>query len=100
MHRSRNGASFKRRSGNRCAEECETHLVQLAVTERWAGRFCDELNARLKPQGTASWRAKAEEHLSAAWQYEVFMVNDRSITIGKIVTLIFCLFLSVFAGAF
>ena len=79
-------------------EECETHLVQLAVTERWAGRFCDELDARLKPQGTASWRAKAEEHLSAAWQYEVFMVNDRSITIGKIVTLIFCLFLSVFAA--
>jgi potassium efflux system protein len=79
-------------------EVCETHLVQLAVTERWAARFYDELDARLKPRGSVSWRAKAEEHLATAWQYEVFMVNDRPITIGKIATLIFCLCLSVFAA--
>lgn len=79
-------------------EVCETNVVQLQVTQRWAERFSEELDARLKPQHADSWRTKAEERFLVAWQCEVFTVNDRPITIGKIVTLIFWLFLSVFAA--
>src|SRR5262249_25471234 len=51
-------------------EVCESNLVQLKASQRWAGRFLDELDAKLEPPGS-KWRAVLRERLSAVWAYEI-----------------------------
>jgi potassium-dependent mechanosensitive channel len=74
---------------------CETHLVQLKVNERWSGRFLEELEAKLQPADANSFWKTAEQHLATIWAYEIVEVDDRPITVGKIVTLFFYIVLGV-----
>jgi potassium efflux system protein len=76
-------------------DACETHLVQLKASERWSSRFLEELAAKLQPPDAKSWRNIAQTQLAALWVYEIAEVDDRPITIGKIVNLIFCMLLGV-----
>jgi potassium-dependent mechanosensitive channel len=76
-------------------EACETDLVQLKVSERWSGRFLDELEAKLEPRGKDTWQAMAKQRFEAVWSCELVNVNDQPITVGKIANLILCLSLGV-----
>ncbi len=80
----------------RLRDVCEAHLAQLKASERWSSRFLEELQAKLQPQDAKSWRNIAETQLGAVWAYEIAQVDERPITIGKIITLIFYLLLGVF----
>jgi small-conductance mechanosensitive channel len=74
--------------------------VQLTVNERWASRFLDELEAKLEPQQKEAWSSIAARQLDAIWTYEVLQIDDRPITIGKIVNLIVCLVSGVLVAGF
>jgi small-conductance mechanosensitive channel len=80
----------------RLRDVCEAHLAQLKASERWSSRFLEELQAKLQPEDAKSWRNIAETQLGAVWVYEIAQVDERPITIGKIVTLILYLLLGVF----
>jgi small-conductance mechanosensitive channel len=82
----------------RLREVCETHLVQLKVNKRWSGRFREELQAKLQPQHAQSWWTLADEQAISIWSYEVVTVNDLPITVGKIVSLVVYLVLSILSA--
>ena len=67
---------------------CEEHLVQLKVNERWSDRFLEELKDRLEPTGGENWWTVAQKELDTIWAYEIAEVNDKPITVGKVVKLI------------
>jgi small-conductance mechanosensitive channel len=69
-------------------EVCEEHLVQLNIEERWSDRFLEELHERLEPSSEENWWSVAQQKLSTIWDYEIAEVDDRPITVGKIVILI------------
>jgi potassium efflux system protein len=69
-------------------EVCEEHLVQLNIEERWSNRFLDELHERLEPASGETWWTVAQKELSTIWDYEIAQVDDRPITVGKIVILV------------
>jgi small-conductance mechanosensitive channel len=77
---------------------CESSLVQLKVSQRWSERFLDELQAKLTPEGRESWREVATTKFSAIWSCELVSVNDQPITVGKVISLVLYLFLSVIAA--
>ncbi len=79
-------------------DACETHLIQLKASERWSSRFLEELEAKLQPPDAKSWRNIVQTQLAALWVYEIAEVDNRPITIGKIVNLIFCMLLGVLAA--
>ena len=89
---------FQAGQWRRLREACEAHLVQLNVHERWATRFVDELEERLEPHNADQWRAVAVRRFSEVWTYEAFTINDLPITVGKMVTLVVCLGLSLLAA--
>src|SRR5262249_10782778 len=74
---------------------CEEHLVQLKVDERWSKRFLDELQNRLEPSTAENWWNVAQKELNTLWVYEIAEVNDRPITVGKIVILIVYIFVGL-----
>jgi potassium efflux system protein len=74
---------------------CESNLVQLKASERWCSRFLEELQAKLQPADATSWRSIVETHFAAAWVYEIAEVDDRPVTVGKVVTLLGYLMLDV-----
>ena len=69
-------------------EVCETNLVQLKANERWSSRFLEELDAKLQPADATSWRTIIESHLAIAGEYEIAEVDDRPVTVGKVVSLL------------
>jgi len=77
---------------------CESSLVQLKVSQRWSERFLDELKAKLEPEGQESLRTVAADKVLAVWRYELLSVNDQSITVGKVVSLMIYLLLAVVAA--
>lgn len=79
----------------RLRDVCESHLVQLKVSQRWSDRFLEELQAKLEPAGKESWQTVAQSQLGAVWSYELVNVNDNPISIGKVVTLVLYLVLGV-----
>ena len=79
---------------------CEMHVVQLTVSERWSSRFLEELHAKLQPENGETWWSVAKGQLGAVWVYEVLEIDDRPITIGKIVDLVVCLVLGVLLARF
>ena len=91
-------AEFQSAQWQATREVCETHLVQLKVAKRWCGRFLEELQAKLEPEHKNSWRDLAQSELGMVWSYEVVTVNDQPITIGKILSLIIYLVLSVLSA--
>ncbi|HEY2838902.1 MAG TPA: hypothetical protein VGJ26_07125, partial [Pirellulales bacterium] len=74
---------------------CESHLVQLKVSQRWSDRFLEEIEAKLEPAGKESWRTVAEAKLASVWACELVSVGDEPITIGKVVTLLLYLLLGM-----
>jgi small-conductance mechanosensitive channel len=78
----------KRANWQQLREVCEEHLVQLNIQERWSDRFLEELKERLEPEGGESWWTVAQNELATIWDYEIAQVDDRPITVGKIVILI------------
>jgi potassium efflux system protein len=74
---------------------CEDHLVQLKVDERWCKRFLDELQNRLEPSTAENWWSVAQKELDTIWAYEIAEVDDRPITVGKIIILIVYMFLGL-----
>lgn len=79
---------FQNQQWQRLRDVCETHLVHLKVNERWAGRFLDELDERIEPPDERRWWHNARDALVAGWTYEVFHVDDRPITVGKLAGLV------------
>lgn len=81
-------AEAKRANWQQLREVCEEHLVQLNIEERWSNRFLDELQERLEPSSGEGWWTVAQRELSTIWDYEIAQVDDRPITVGKIVILV------------
>lgn len=79
----------------RIRDICESSLVQLKVSQRWSERFLDELQSKLEPEGHESWHKVAAEHVAAVWTYELLTVNDQSITVGKVISLMLYLLLGI-----
>ncbi len=83
----RHWGEFQSEQWQSLRDVCENHLVQLKASERWASRFLDELKDKLEPDAE-SWQTIAKTHIEAIWVYEIAQVDDRPITVGKIVTLV------------
>ena len=83
----------------RLRDACETHLVELTANERWSSRFLEELEAKLEPTTPTSWWSLAEEQFVSVWSYEIAHVDDRPITVAKIVNVIVCLLLGVLVAS-
>lgn len=79
----------------RLRDICESSLVQIKLSQRWSERFLDELKAHLEPAGHESLRKVATEQVVAVWTYELLDVNDQSITVGKVVSLLIYLMLAL-----
>lgn len=79
---------FQNEKWQRLRDVCETHLVHLKVNERWARRFLEELEAQIEPPSQRRWWHDVRDGLVAGWRYEVFHVDDRPITLGKLAGLV------------
>ncbi len=60
-------------------------LVLLKNGQRMLLRFADELDRAIEPSSTEQWLAQTQYVLQGCWNYEVASVDDRPITVSKIV---------------
>jgi potassium efflux system protein len=74
---------------------CESSLVQLKVSQRWSERFLDELKAQLEPEEHESLSSVVLGKVVAVWTYELLSLNDQSITVGKVLSLMLYLLMAV-----
>lgn len=70
----------------RLAELCETSLLYLKASQRSGERFLEDLEARIEPERKKDWFGPAREAFLAFWNYELATVDDKPITVSKIVT--------------
>lgn len=79
---------FQANQLRRLGDSCESSAVQLSAAQRSLQRFVDDLNSRLEPEEKVDLFGPLRIVLENAWNYELTSVDDRPITIGKVVTLI------------
>ena len=56
------------------------------------------MDERIEPEQRADWLGPAKETFAACWQYEIASVDDRPITVGKIISAIAYLLIGVLAA--
>jgi len=61
------------------------HLVLLKMAERVIGRYAEEVSEAVEPDSVTDWLAQANVAANSIWNYEITSVDDRAITISKIV---------------
>ncbi len=72
------------------------NLVQIETLEKMLTRLADMLQQDARPEDAADWLGLLGGHLRAAWNFEITSVDDRPITVRKIVAGIFLMFLGVY----
>lgn len=70
----------------RLAELCETSLLNLKTSERRSERFLEDLAARIEPERKKDWFGPVREGFLSFWNYELATVDDRPITVSKILS--------------
>ena len=66
-------------------EGYRSYLVMLRVEDRLVGRFVEELNEVAEPHSAMQWLRQAALWLTTAWNYELTYVDERPITVSKVV---------------
>ena len=61
------------------------NLVQVETIERMLSKLNTTLTKDLKPADASDWLQVVGAHLKAAWNYEITSVDDRPITVRKVV---------------
>jgi small-conductance mechanosensitive channel len=79
----------------RLGELYETNLLQLQTGQRGLQRFLEDLQARSPTETAADRLAAAGRAFAAFWNYELASVDDRPVTIGKISSGVFYLFVGL-----
>lgn len=85
---SRRWVDFESDQLRRLSDVCEMGIIQLKAGQRSAHRLQADLDARLEPESNADYLGPMLAWASSAWSYEIASVDDRPITIGKIVLLV------------
>ena len=62
-----------------------TNLVQVEAVERMLSKMVSALDKDLKPDHARDWFRMLGGNLQAAWNYEITSVDDRPITVRKVV---------------
>ena len=62
-----------------------SQIVLVTTGERTLGRFREELDLTLDPRSAEEFLARSWQLILMAWNYEITSVEDRPITVGKII---------------
>ncbi|MBU0680759.1 MAG: mechanosensitive ion channel [Proteobacteria bacterium] len=83
------------------SESTLAYLTTLSITNQMVSRFVDEVSDELAGNYLAEKLAGIAANVQAAWKLELMVVDDRSVTVGKISIALFLLvFGIVLAGYF
>ncbi len=63
-----------------------TNLVQVEMVERMLSKLTSSLSTDLKPADASDWLSVVSDNVKAAWDYELTSVDDRPITVSKVVS--------------
>ncbi len=70
-----------------------SQLVLIKTAERLLDRYAEELDQAIEPDTAREWLARTRQVWQACWDYEITSVDDRPITVSKVVWGTFLLFL-------
>ncbi len=79
----------------RLGELYETNLLQLQTGQRSLQRFLEDLQAGSPTETTADRLVAARQAITTFWNYELASVDDRPVTVGKISSGVFYLFVGL-----
>jgi potassium efflux system protein len=77
---------------------CENGLIDLKSHRRLLKRFAGDLEAASDSGKAGRWIDKARESLSTFWHYEISSVDDRPITVAKIISALFYFLVGILAA--
>lgn len=81
---------------NELAEDCEFGIVQLKELQRALRRVVREIEARLPSEESSPLRERFVAWMDDIWSYELAAVDDRPITIGKVLGALTYLVVGIF----
>ncbi len=81
---------------NEIAEIYEANVASIDSARRLTVRMLGDIGGELAVVGWSQRLDRLRESIVATWQFEITSVDDRSITVGKVIVGIFLLFLGFF----